>query len=140
MRKSLTGIITKRLFLVAVGIIPAACATAGQETSPAPAPAPAPAAAQVQPALTGLAVYEGTYALQAPSRTIDLRVWVGADGKLNGELVGAGRQTTFRPGGEHRFLHGTANDIWVLFTVANGRATGATMHQRGREISGTRTR
>jgi hypothetical protein len=134
MRKSLAGIITKRLFVLAAGIIAAACATTGQETPPAPA------AAQVQPALTGLAVYEGTYALQAPSRMIDLRIWVGTDGKLNGELVGAGRQTTFRPGGEHRFLHGTANDIWVLFTVENGRATGATMHQRGREISGTRTR
>jgi hypothetical protein len=134
MRKSLTGIITKRLFVFATGIIAAACATTGQEAPPAPA------VAQVQPALTGLAVYEGTYALQAPSRTIDLRIWVGTDGKLNGELVGAGRQTTFRPGGEHRFLHGTADDIWVLFTVENGRATGATMHQRGREISGTRTR
>ena len=124
----------KRLFALAFGIITMGCATTGQETPPPPA------AAQVQPAPTGLAVYEGTYALEAPARTIELRVWVGDDGKLNGELMGMGQQTTFRPGGEHRFLHASADDIWVVFTVEDGRATGATMHQRGREISGKRAR
>ncbi len=123
----------KRLFALALAVGAAACSTTGRE-----APA-APTAAQVQPAAAGLAMYAGTYSLQAPSRTIQLRVWVGDDGKLHGELVGMGPQTTLRPAGEHRFLHGTADDIWVQFTVEDGRATSALMHQRGREISGRRT-
>jgi CubicO group peptidase (beta-lactamase class C family) len=102
-----------------------------------------PAPAQMQTTQTqtaGIApgVYEGTYALQAPNRVIDLRVWVDAQGQLNGELVGPGDRTTFRPGGEHRFLHALRDDIWVQFTVENGRATRATMAQGGREISGPR--
>jgi hypothetical protein len=124
----------KHLLALAFGIVTMGCASAGQPTPP-----PA-AAAQVQPAAEGLARYAGTYALQAPSRTINLRVWVGDDARLHGELVGLGEQTTLRPGGEHRFLHADSDDIWVLFTVEDGRATGATMHQRGREISGARVR
>ena len=124
----------KRFLTLAFGLFAVGCASTAQET------APAPTTAQVQTAPTGLAMYEGTYELEAPSRTIELRVWVGDDGKLHGELVGMGQQTTFRPGGEHRFLHGNADDIWVVFNVENGRATGATMHQRGREISGIRAR
>jgi hypothetical protein len=126
----------KRLIALAFGIATLGCASTGQVTPP---PAPTPAA-QVQPAATGLAVYEGTYALQAPQRTINLRIWVGDDARLHGELVGLGEQTTLRPNGEHMFLHADADDIWVRFTVEEGRATGATMHQRGREISGTRIR
>jgi hypothetical protein len=99
--------------------------------------APAPAApAQAAPA--GLGIYEGTYSLQAPNRVIDLRVWLDAQGTLNGEMVGTGRQTTFRPGGEHKFLHATSNEVWFLFTVENGRATSVTMHQGDRAISGPR--
>jgi hypothetical protein len=69
---------------------------------------------------------------------IDLRVWLDAQGQLNGELVGLGQQTTFRPGAEHRFLHATSDDVWFQFTVEDGRATRATMGQNGREISGPR--
>ena len=105
-------------------------------TNPAPAQTQAP---QTPPAASAdLRVYEGTYALQAPSRVLDVRVWLDAQGRLNGELVGSGQQTTFRSGGEHKFLHATRDDIWFQFTVANGRATGLTMHQAGREISGPR--
>ena len=71
---------------------------------------------------------------------IELRVYVDAEDKLNGELVGRGQQTTFRPTSTpHKFLQADADDIWVLFTIENGRATLATMHERGREISGPRT-
>ena len=120
--------------LVAVSAFTMACASAAPE-------APEPSApAQTQTADVGLAVYEGTYSLQAPSRVIELRVYADAEGKLNGELVGMGQQTTFRPSTTaHKFLHANADDIWVLFTIENGRATMATMHQRGREISGPRT-
>ena len=63
-----------------------------------------------------------------------------AEGMLNGEFVGLSQQTTFRPGDtSHKFLHATRDDIRFLFTVENGRATKATMHQGAREISGPRT-
>ena len=121
-----------KLLLVAVCALTAACASA------APG-APAPAMpAQTRTADAGLGIYEGTYALQAPNRTLDVRVWQDAEGRLNGELVGTGNQTTFRPGGEHRFLHATRDDLWFQFTVENGRAIAATMHQGDREISGPR--
>jgi hypothetical protein len=110
------------------------CAPAGQQT-------PQPAAAQVQPAAaTGLAMYVGSYALQGPRRTINLRVWVGDDARLQAELVGMDERTTLRPSSEeHKFLHGDSDDIWLWFTVQDGRATGVTMHQRGRQISGSRS-
>lgn len=107
--------------------------------APAAPGAPATVApAQTQTADAGLSIYEGTYAMQGPGRVIDMRVWVDAQGRLNGELVGTGNQTTFRPSGEHRFLHGTSDNVWFLFTVENGRATSATMGQNGQEISGPR--
>jgi hypothetical protein len=121
-----------KLLIVAVCALTAACASAAPE---APAPV-APAQAQAVP--VGLAIYEGTYALQAPNRVIDLRVWLDAQGTLNGELVGLGQQTTFRPAGEHRFLHATSDNVSFVFTVENGRATAATMTQRDRQISGPR--
>ena len=121
-----------KLLLVTLCALTAACATAAP-------PAPAPVApAQAQTADAGMSVYEGTYALQGAGRVIDMRVWVDAQGRLNGELVGTGNQTTFRPGGEHRFLHADTDNVCVVFTVENGRATAATMGQNGREISGPR--
>ncbi len=97
-----------------------------------------PAPVQTQTASAELRVYEGMYALQAPNRVLEVRVWLDAQGRLNGELVGSGQQTTFRPSGGHRFLHAARDDIWFLFAVEDGRATGLTMHQAGREISGPR--
>ena len=124
-----------KFLLVAATTITVACASAAPE-----APAPV-TSAQTQTVSAGLGMYEGTYSLQAPSRVIELRVYVDAAGNLNGELVGMGQQTTFRRSDTaHRFLHGEADDIWVQFTIENGRATGATMHQRGREISGQRSK
>ena len=123
-----------KLLLAAVSALTAAaCASA------APAPSASAAPAQVQAAPVGLAVYEGTYALQAPGRVIELRVWVDAQGRLNGELVGTDNQTTFRPTDTaHRFLHATSNNVWFEFAVENGRATSASMFQGDRQISGPR--
>lgn len=122
-----------KLLLVAVSALTVAACAAAASGAPATV-----APAQAQTANAGLGIYEGTYALQAPSRVLDVRVWLDAQGQLNGELVGTGNQTTFRPSGEHRFLHAARDDIWFRFTVEDGRATGLTMHQMGREISGPR--
>ena len=89
--------------------------------------------------MNDLSIYEGTYALQGANRVVEVRVYRDQEGKLNGELVGRGQQTVFRPSTTHKFLHETRDDIWFLFTVENGRATAMTMHQAGREISGART-
>jgi hypothetical protein len=122
-----------KLLLVSLFALTAACASAAPGASPPAAPA------QAQTANAGMGIYEGTYALQAPNRVMDLRVWVDAQGRLNGELVGTGNQTTFRPADTaHRFLHAETDNVWFQFTVENGRATGATMGQNGREISGPR--
>jgi hypothetical protein len=127
-----------KLLLVAVSSLAIACASGAPET-PEPV-APAQPQAQTQTADAALSVYQGTYALQGPNRLITLRVWLDAEGKLNGELVGTGNQTTFRPGSEpHTFMHATRDDITFQFTVENGRATAATMRQGEREISGSRT-
>lgn len=100
---------------------------------------PASAQAPAQPSSTDLRAYEGTYALQGPNRVIDMRVWVDAAGNLNGELVGLSDPTTFRPTSTaHRFLHAANDDLWFQFTVENGRATGATMGQGDRRMSGPR--
>lgn len=100
----------------------------------------APAQAQTQPTSVELRVYEGTYALQMGGRAVDLRVWVDAQGQLNGELVGMGQPATFRPTDTaHQFVPVTRDDIALVFTVQDGRATAATMlGQGGREMSGPR--
>ena len=118
----------------AITLMTSACASAASETE-VPVPQ-TQTQAQAQPAATGLAIYEGTYALQGPNRVVDLRVWVDDMGKLNGEVMG--QETVFRPSGEHKFLHGTNDQIWVVFTIENGRATSAMLHQRGFEVSGAR--
>jgi CubicO group peptidase (beta-lactamase class C family) len=101
---------------------------------------PEPASTQTQPAGIDLRAYEGTYALQGPDRTVDLRVWVDEQGRLSGEMVGTGQQTTFRPTStEHRFLHATRDDVAFQFTMENGRATAAAMEGAGgRRMSGPR--
>lgn len=125
-----------KLLFVAVSAFTLACASAAPE-----APQPVAAAqTQAQPADLGLAAYEGTYAMQAPNRLITMRVWLNDEGKLNGELIGMGQQTTFRPADtEHKFMHATRDDVTFQFTVENGRATAVTMRQGEREISGPRT-
>jgi hypothetical protein len=123
----------KKLLAAVAALALAACATAGPEASAPAAPAPA------QAADAGPMMYAGTYALQGNSRVIDMRVWVDAQGRLNGELMGTDNQTTFRPTGTaHRFLHAETDNVWFQFVVENGRATSVTMGQNGREISGPR--
>ncbi len=121
-----------KLLLAAVCALTAACASAAPGAPATAAPA------QTRAASVGLGIYEGTYVLQWPDRVLDLRVWLDAQGQLNGELVELGQRTTFRPSTEHRFLHATRDDVWFLFTVENGRATSVTMGQGGQEISGRR--
>lgn len=125
-----------KLLLVAVSAVALACASAAPE---APV-AVVPAQTQTQPADLGLSAYEGTYAMQAPNRLITMRVWLDPEGRLNGELIGMGQQTTFRASDtEHKFMHATRDDVTFQFTVENGRATSVTMRQGEREISGPRT-
>src|SRR5688572_15628818 len=125
-----------KLLLVTVSALSLACASAAPEAPQRVAPAQT----QTQPAELGLKAYEGTYAMQAPRRIISLRVWLNAEGKLNGELIGMSQQTTFRQGAaEHKFMHETRDDVTFQFTVENGRATSVTMRQGEREISGPRT-
>jgi hypothetical protein len=123
-----------KLLLAALSALTVAACASAAPVAPAPV-----APAQTPTADAGLGIYEGTYALQAPNRVIDLRVWLDAQGQLNGEMVGSGQQTTFRPTSTgHRFLHATSDNVWFQFTVENGRATSATMGQGDRQISGPR--
>ncbi len=99
----------------------------------------APAAPQVldQPLTPAqMASYEGTYALQAGGRTLEVRVFV-QDGRL---MVQPGGQTTtrLRAQGDHAFIPEADDRIRLVFTVENGRATAATLHQNGRTIQGAR--
>jgi hypothetical protein len=126
-----------KLLIVAATAVTVACVSAAPEVAP-PTPA-APTQATIA-AATGLAAYQGTYALQGQNRVVTLRVWLDAAGVLNGELVGTGNQITFRPGTEpHMFMHASRDDITFRFTMENGRATAATMRQGEREITGPRT-
>jgi hypothetical protein len=126
-----------KLVLVAVSALTVACASTAPEAS---APEPV-AAAQAQTATPGLSIYEGTYSLQGPNGVLDMRVWLDAEGKLNGELVGRGQQTTFRPTDTpHKFMHADRDDVTFTFTIENGRATMATMRQGTREVSGPRSK
>ncbi|HST57330.1 MAG TPA: serine hydrolase [Longimicrobium sp.] len=83
-----------------------------------------------------MALYEGTYALQADGRTLEVRVFV-QDGRL---MVQPGGQTTtrLRAQGDHAFIPEADARIRFVFTVENGRATAATLHQGGRTIQGAR--
>ena len=126
-----------KVLVAALAAFTLACASTQPET---PEPAPAAAATPAQAPAAGLAIYEGTYALQGANRIVTLRVWLDSEGRLNGELVGSGQQTIFRQAAEeHTFMHATRDDIVFHFTIENGRATAATMRQGEREISGPRT-
>jgi hypothetical protein len=88
----------------------------------------------------GLGIYQGTPSLQRPSRVLDLRAWLDAEGKLNGELMGLASKRYFGP---PQHLTSTCTrprmTCGFSFSVDAGRAVALTMHQRGREISGPRT-
>jgi hypothetical protein len=125
----------KLFAIAALSALTIACAS-----TPSEEPAPVTATVQAPAQAAGLSMYEGTYALQVPSGVLDVRVYLDQEGQLNAELVGRGQQTVLRPSTAHKFLHGTRDDVWLLFTVENGRATSLTMHQAGREVSGARSK
>ena len=84
-----------------------------------------------------LARYEGTYALQADGRTLELRVFA-QDGRLMAQAAGQGANR-LRGQGEHVFIPDFDDTVRLVFTVENGRAVNATLHQAGRTIVGART-
>ena len=84
-----------------------------------------------------MAVYEGTYVLRMGERSMNLRVFA-QDGRLNAQADG---QDAFliRHQGGHVFIPTFDDEVRLVFTVENGRATATTLHQGGREIRGERT-
>jgi CubicO group peptidase (beta-lactamase class C family) len=83
-----------------------------------------------------IALYEGTYRLQAGARTIELRVF-GEDGQLKAQPTGQS-VTRLRSQGDHAFTAEVGNGIRLVFTLENGRAEGVTLHQNGRALPGKR--
>jgi CubicO group peptidase (beta-lactamase class C family) len=106
----------------------------GDRTAP-PAPA-APQVADLPLPAAQMAAYEGTYALQAGGRTLEVRVFV-QEGRLMALPAGQ-MPTRLRAQGDHAFIPEADDAIRLVFTVENGRATAATLHQGGRQISGAR--
>lgn len=111
--------------------------TARRISDRAPTPAQEKAAVRDLP-LTAeeMARYEGTYTLQLGPQTMDLRVFA-QDGKLMAQATG---QSAFplRNQGGHVFIPTFSDEARLVFNVENGRATGVTLHQDGREAAGTR--
>ena len=104
------------------------------------APTPAEEAAAVRDLpLTAeeMARYEGTYTLRMGERTLDVRIFAQG-GRLMSQAAGQGA-FGLRNQGDHVFIADFDNAVRLVFTMENGRATGVTLHQGGREIPGTRT-
>ncbi|HYR10595.1 MAG TPA: serine hydrolase [Longimicrobium sp.] len=83
-----------------------------------------------------MARYEGTYTLQLGERSLDLRVFV-QDGRLMAQATGQGA-FGLRHQGEHVFIPAFDDDVRLVFTVENGRATSTTLHQGGAVATGAR--
>jgi CubicO group peptidase (beta-lactamase class C family) len=83
-----------------------------------------------------MARYEGTYALAADGRTLDLRVFV-QDGKLMSQATGQ-QAYLLRYQGDHAFVPTFSDEVSLVFTMENGRAASATLHQGGRVVQGMR--
>jgi D-alanyl-D-alanine-carboxypeptidase/D-alanyl-D-alanine-endopeptidase len=107
----------------------------GDGTMPAPPAAPRVLDLTLSPAQ--LAAYEGTYALPMGGRTLELRVFVH-EGALMAQPTGQ-RAARLRAQGDHAFMPDGDDEIRLVFTVQDGRATAATLHQGGRVIEGPRT-
>jgi CubicO group peptidase (beta-lactamase class C family) len=109
-----------------------------RRVSDAPSAAAAPAGVRDLP-LTAeeMARYEGTYALTMDGRTLDLRVFV-QDGKLMSQAAGQ-QAFPLRYQGDHAFIPTFSDEVSLVFTVQNGRAASATLHQGGRMVQGMRT-
>jgi CubicO group peptidase (beta-lactamase class C family) len=83
-----------------------------------------------------MARYEGTYALQAGGRTLEVLVFV-AQGRLMAQPQGQS-VTRLRAQGDHAFIPDRDDEIRIVFTMENGRATSLTLHQGGQQITGAR--
>ncbi|HEX6371035.1 MAG TPA: serine hydrolase [Longimicrobium sp.] len=83
-----------------------------------------------------MARYEGTYTLRLGERTMDLRIFAQG-GRLMSQAAGQGA-FRLRHQGEHVFIPDFDDAVRLVFTVENGRATVATLHQNGAVVPGTR--
>ena len=83
-----------------------------------------------------MALYEGTYVLQAGERTQELRVFV-QDGQLMSQ-PGSQRPRRLLYQGNHEFRPEEALEFRLVFTLENGRAEGVTLSQGDRSFSGRR--
>lgn len=83
-----------------------------------------------------MARYEGTYALQAQGRTLDLRVFV-QDGRLMAQATGQGA-FPIRYQGEHVFIPTFSDEARLVFIVGTGAAESVTLHQGGMVAPGAR--
>jgi serine-type D-Ala-D-Ala carboxypeptidase/endopeptidase len=83
-----------------------------------------------------MARYEGTYTLRLGERSLELRIFV-QDGRLMSQAAGQGA-FRLRHQGEHVFVADFDDAVRLVFTVENGRATGATLYQGGVVVPGTR--
>ncbi|MDQ3282969.1 MAG: beta-lactamase family protein [Acidobacteriota bacterium] len=83
-----------------------------------------------------IAMYEGTYTFELTGRTLDIRVY-GEGNELHAQATGQ-RSMRLLHQGNHEFVSSADSDIRLTFAIENGRATGATLHQKGRHIPGKR--
>ncbi|HEX8431500.1 MAG TPA: serine hydrolase, partial [Longimicrobium sp.] len=83
-----------------------------------------------------MAAYSGQYAFPLGARTMEVRVFV-EDGKLMAQPAGQSA-SRLRSQGGHAFVAVLDDDVRFVFTVENGRATGATFIQGGRSTPGRR--
>lgn len=80
-----------------------------------------------------LAAYEGTYEIRPG---FELSVWVD-EGQLWSRATGQGA-FRLRAQGDHLFVPTFDDDVRLIFTVENGRATAATLVQGGQEMRAER--
>lgn len=80
--------------------------------------------------------YAGTYLLRLGERTMEIRVFV-QDGQLMAQAEGQ-QAFALRNQGGHVFIPAFDDEVRLVFTMADGRANGVTLHQDGREIPGVR--
>lgn len=97
---------------------------------------PPPAVVDLPLAAEEMARYEGTYALGLGGRTLELRVFV-QEGKLIGQAAGQ-EGFPLRSQGDHVFIPIFDDNVRLVFTVENGRATAVTLYQNGAVIPGPR--
>ncbi len=83
-----------------------------------------------------MARYEGAYTLSLGGRTLGMRIFA-QDGRLMSQATG---QEAFRlrHQGDHVFVPDFDDEVRLVFTVENGRATGMTLYQNGAVVPGTR--